>query len=69
MQPDGLADIARETVAILADIEAQTAAVEGCGGKSERLQGSKTKQEQNGNVETIKRMQRRPSDIWICRSA
>jgi hypothetical protein len=54
-QSDSERDIARETAAILSDIESQTAAIEALKARVTEFK-AKMKQEQNGNVETIKRM-------------
>jgi hypothetical protein len=54
-QSDAEREIARETVAILSDIETQTAAIEVLKARVTEYK-AKMKQEQNGNVETIKRM-------------
>jgi hypothetical protein len=54
-QSDIERDIARETAAILSDIEGQTAAIEVLKARVTEYK-SKMKQEQIGNVETIKRM-------------
>jgi hypothetical protein len=54
-QSDAERENARETVAILSDIETQTAAIEVLKARVTEYK-AKMKQEQNGNVETIKRM-------------